>query len=176
MSTSTSQSSVRITESSLEDLRRQIEQAPGTVYAILDACDEPRVPVKVKELGPERAVCLYRGSAEEEYWAVAPYLVVVDEELLDWIIETLWNDPWGVFAVAETDLVQMRKHFRRFLIVQHPDERQVYFRYYDPRLLSSFLNTCTEEEVGQFFGPVVRFVAPTDESLLVAVDRIGRKI
>lgn len=156
-------------ESSLDDLRKQIEQAPGTVYAILDACDEPRVPETVRELGPERAVCLYRGSAEQEYWAIAPYLVVVDNDLLDWIVENLWNDPWGIFVGAPMDLATLRKHFRRFLIVADPDGKQMFFRFYDPSVLPTFLMTCTQTESNQFFSMITSFWTKRDEGVVSIV-------
>jgi hypothetical protein len=145
------------TECPLDDLREQIRREPGTLYAILDACDEPRVPKKTSELGPQRAVSLYRGSAEEDYWAFAPYLVQADEPLLVWIIENLWRDPWGIVAVAPVDLAALRTHFRRFLTVLDPEGRNSYFRYYDPRVLPTFLENCTREELQQFFGPIRAF-------------------
>jgi hypothetical protein len=158
-------SPVSVTESSVEDLRDICRDQPGTLYAILDACDEPRVPEKVKELGPERAVSLYRGWAERDYWAIAPYLVQVDEQLLDWIVQNLWQDPWGLFAVAATDIVALRKHFRRFLMVEDEDGERLYFRFYDPRVLNDFLATVSQGEAEQFFGPI--------DALFTAVEPVG---
>ena len=75
----------------------------GELYAILDACDTPSVVEKVKELGDERAVSLYRGTAEEEFESIAPYLVVVDTAVFDWIAETLWAEPWGACDKPESE-------------------------------------------------------------------------
>ena len=50
----------------------------GSFFAILDACDEPRVPTKAFELG-DKAVSLYRGKAEWSQVTIAPYLVSVKE-------------------------------------------------------------------------------------------------
>jgi hypothetical protein len=126
----------------------------GQVYAVLDACDAPAVPPKVKELGAENGVSLYRGEAEEDYWAIAPYLVRVDGPLLDWIVATLWEEPWGIFVVAEARLESLRTHFRKFLTVQMPDGGKVYFRFYDPRVLKQFLPTCNDAELGEFFDSI----------------------
>ncbi len=157
----------------VDELHAVLKAAPGTLYAILDACDEPSVPAKVRELGEQRAVSLYRGSAEEEYWAIAPYLACVDEDLLGWIVDNLWNAPWGVFAVAQTDLAGLRKHFRRFLMVEALEGRQVYFRFYDPRVLPRFVQTCTAGEAEQFFGPIEGFFVTTDQG---GLERIGRGV
>ena len=162
-------SAVEIRESSMDDLRDVCRQQPGTLYAILDACDEPRVPKKVEELGPERAVSLYRGAAQRDYWAIAPYLVQVDEELLDWIVENLWDDPWGIFAVADAELAELRKHFRRFLMVEDPDGEKIYFRFYDPRVLLQFLLTFDDEETTRFFGPNKCVMLPTRNNALTRV-------
>lgn len=143
---------LQVREGVLSDLRRIA--VDGRLYAILDACDEPAVPPKVTELGPERAVSLFRGSAEHEQWNVAPYLAKVDGELLDWITKNLWQKPWGIFAVAEADLNALRQHFRRFLMVEDPNGEAMYFRYYDPRIIEAFLSACNEEELNSFFGPI----------------------
>jgi hypothetical protein len=156
------QAQMKSRDGSLKDLRKM--SAEGRLWAILDACDEPSVPPKVTELGPERAVSLYRGQAEHEQWAIAPYVARVDEALLDWIVKTLWEKPWGVFAVAECDLNSLRRHLRRFLIVENPDSETMYFRYYDPRILAVFLPTCTREELKTFFGPLKAFAVVEPES------------
>ena len=143
---------------SLNDLREIA--VSRRLYAVLDACDAPEVPAKCAGLGEERAVSLYRGSAEEMYWAIAPYLAIVDEVLLDWIVAELWEEPWGIFAVSDTDLETLQRHFRRFLVVQSPDGEQWYFRYYDPRVLPTFLGACTQTEIDEIFGPVEAFAAP----------------
>lgn len=149
---------VVVCDVSVDELSEMVRQSDGAAYAILDACDEPRVPRKVRELGDERAVSLYRGAAERDYWSIAPYLVQVDEPLLDWIIENLWNDPWGIFAFAELDLESLRKHLRKSLTVEDPKGEKMYFRFYDPRVLGPFLRSCTEAEVDQFFGPMSQMV------------------
>lgn len=158
---SATRSSVSADEVDIETLRARIEQPGQNVYAILDACDEPRVPVKVQSLN-ERAVSLYHLRADEQLWAIAPYLVSVDGELLDWIAAELFGTPWGIFLFSDTDLETLRKHFRRFLIVKGPDGRELYFRYYDPRVLPTFLTTCDQQEASEFFGPISAFVVQGD--------------
>jgi Domain of unknown function (DUF4123) len=158
-------STLNVREGSLQDLRRMA--ADERLYAILDACDEPAVPPKMTELGPEKAVSLFQGDAEHRQWAVAPYLTRVDEKLLEWIVTTLWCKPWGIFAVAEADLETLRKHFRRFLIVQDPNGETMYFRYYDPRILAAFLPPCTQDELKTFFGSVKAFTTGGPEAAAV---------
>lgn len=131
----------------------------GTLFAILDACDAPAVPPKVESLGDARGVSLYKGTAEERYADLAPYLVAVDDDVLDWILTTLWSEPWGVFAQSAASLEDLRTHFRKFLIARGPNGEEWYFRFYDPRVLAKYLPTCTEPELREFFGPVTAYGA-----------------
>ena len=126
----------------------------GTLWAILDACDTPEVPPKVRQLGSTKAVSLYKGRAEVAYSGIAPYLVSVDETLLAWMGQTLWTTPWGILARADSDLERLRTHFRKFLLVENSKGRKMYFRFYDPRVLQTFLRTCNDAELNEFFGPI----------------------
>ena len=131
--------------------------ADGKLYAVLDACDTALVPAKAIELGEERSICLYRGRALRDYWGFAPFLFHCDKSLVSWIHDNLWAEPWGMFAVADADFEAMRKHFRKFLMVENPSGKQVYFRFYDPRVLSKFLPSCNSQELDEFFGPIEKF-------------------
>jgi hypothetical protein len=164
-------SSITIAEAKLQDLDQYARGEAGTLFAILDACDEPRVPEKAKELGEDRAVSLYRGWAEQDYWAIAPYLVQVDETMLKWIVENLWNDPWGVFATTSVGLDALRTHFRRFLKIRSPDGQELYFRFYDPRVLLSFVESSNENDVAGFFGPIEAFYAKQSDGKVICVNR-----
>lgn len=143
---------------SLEELRELA--VAGRLYAVIDACDTPAVPEMAWELGETRAVSLYRGTADEMYWAFAPYLFAVDGDVLDWIVAELWSEPWGIFAIADADLEAVRRHFRRFLLVQAYDGEQWYFRFYDPRVLPTFLETSDQHQLRELF--------PRLKALLVA--------
>jgi hypothetical protein len=147
---------LRTRELTVDELKKYASM--GLLYAILDACDQPAIPAKVVELGDKRAVSLYRGTAEEEYWAIAPYLVHLDSEMVDWIVAALWNEPWGIFAVSEVSLDVIRRHFRKLLTVQSPDGDNLYFRFYDPRVLKTFVQTCTNADLQEFFGPISSFI------------------
>jgi hypothetical protein len=119
----------------------------------------------MKELGPERAVSLYRGTAEERYSMIAPYLIHVDAPVFDWIATDLWKSPWGIFVYSNTGLDPLRAHFRHFLTVKGTDQKKHLFRFYDPRVLPKFLEGCNDQETTQFFGPVRGFGATTGDNV-----------
>jgi hypothetical protein len=146
---------VRTIEVTFDDLRQLAGEQ--RLYAVLDACDAPEVFGKVRELGPDRAFCLYRGEISQETEEDAPYLTSCDESILQWLIEAVWNTPWGIFVVARIEPKRLLKHLRRFLVVQDPDGEPVYFRYYDPRVLPTFLSACNKEELETILGPSLAF-------------------
>jgi hypothetical protein len=126
----------------------------GTLYALLDACDEPTVPKRCAELGESRAVSLYRGEKATEFAHLAPYLAQLDKRDVEWIQKKLWASPWGYFVLARSDLATLRSHFRRYLTVKLPDGSKVLFRFYDPRVIRTYLGASDLATTRQFFGPV----------------------
>lgn len=54
---------------------------------------------------------------------------------------------------------RLRLHLKKFLMVRMEDGRQMYFRFYDPRVLSAVLPTFLPGELNSFFGPVEEFAA-----------------
>lgn len=141
----------------MSEARLRLLAMEGALWAILDACDAPGVPGRVRMLGPEKGDCLWRAEAREKYWGVAPWLASVDGALLDWIRGSLWDEPWGLFIEAHVAIDVLRGHFRKLLVVAGPDEKPMYFRFYDPRVLRMFLKTATTRERNELFGPVAAY-------------------
>ena len=137
----------------------------GRLFAVIDACNEPSVLKKANEVGPQRAVSLYRGSAEQRYAHVGPFLFQIDEPSFGWINESLWKSEWGIFAYADSQLEALRTHFRHFLKVKSTDQKEYLFRFYDPRILPPFLEACNESELDEFFGPVRGFGAKDGDAV-----------
>jgi hypothetical protein len=145
---------------------RQFAQQ-GCLYAILDACDAPLVLPKMNELGEERAVSLFKGSAQQDYWDVAPYLARADVNFLRWVFENLWKEPWGIFALAKMGLPELHAHLRKLLIVEVEGGGNAFLRYYDPRVLPKYLHTCNAMELNLFFGPVRAFAVLQEDNGMI---------
>jgi uncharacterized protein DUF4123/FHA domain-containing protein len=137
------------------------------LYAILDAAREPSV-LKVILESKEENQSLYEGPQGAQLAHFAPYLVRVPQKsaLLNTLVQQAWSKSWGVFLTCDQSLKDLRTHFRHFLTVKLPDGSQVYFRYYDPRVLRLFLPTCLPEETTQFFGPVKHFLVEAEDPKL----------
>ena len=78
--------------------------------------------------------------------------------LIETLVQLGWGKNWGVYLASPEPLEGLRRHFRQFLMVKLPDQKQVYFRFYDPRVLRLFLPTCTAQEISLLFGPVKYYI------------------
>ena len=126
---------------------------------VLDAAREPDV-LKVLFESKTEYQSLFAGADGAKLAHFAPYLVRLPKEspLLDALTHGAWGKSWGIYLTCDQPLLTLHAHFRQFLMVNQPDGKQVYFRFYDPRVLRVYLPTCLPEEVAQFFGPVKYYV------------------
>ena len=133
----------------------ELLQEEGVNYALLDAARDPLVRMFILEHAPD-AESLFAGI-DEDLADAAPYLVPLSDRL-PFLMPLAWGNSWGVFLKSDATPRELRKHFRQFLMVELADGEEVYFRFYDPRVLRVFLPTCTQPESEQFLGPVQSFV------------------
>ena len=139
-------------------------EALGTVseplFALLDAARSPQV-LEALRPSEEQYRSLYEGPQGEELADFAPYLVALPpgSPLRETLVREGWGRSWGVYLTCPLPFAEVRKHFRKFLLVKsQEDGRTLYFRFYDPRVLRLFLPTCNPFETGEFFGPVTEFL------------------
>lgn len=153
------------------------DQEPAHVFAILDGARDERIHPTLLQSANEHC-CLYRGDLEPDLTAAAPYLVQLQPEgaFTTWLVSYGWGDSWGVFLQSAASLPELRRHFRRFLMVYDPDGQPMYFRYYDPRVLRVYLPTCNASELRIIFGPVLRYCLEAEDpnSLLEIEFRRGK--
>jgi hypothetical protein len=131
------------------------------VYVLLDGASIPNLLDRLYGDKRPEFECLHRGELEPDMAEVAPYLVALDRgsEFAEWVMAQGWGNHWGIFAVSQSDLRALHFHLRTLTMVYSPEGKPMLFRYYDPRVLRTFLPTCVPEQIRQMFGPVARFVA-----------------
>ncbi len=132
---------------------------PEPLYAILDAALDPAIYLLMQSCEEEHQ-SLYEGTKGEELALVAPYLVRLPSgsPFLQTLIEKGWGKTGGVYLTSLAPFAEVRKHLRKFLTVRTEAGKELYFRFYDPRVLRLFLPTCKAEELAQLFGPISRFL------------------
>jgi hypothetical protein len=108
---------------------------------------------------------LYRGELDPDIEAAGPYLFTFphNDEFKSWYTNDSAGDHWGVMVMALHSFEELYKHFRRFLMVETEDGKKLYFRFYDPRVLRTFLPTCDTAQLSDFFGPVKYFFAEDED-------------
>jgi len=96
----------------------------------------------------------------------SPYLVRLEPEAAfnHWVFEEGWGRHWGIFARSSVGLNGVRTHLRKFLMVKDPEGKQLYFRWYDPRVLRIFLPTCNAEELATLFGPFTSILCEAESA------------
>lgn len=129
------------------------------LFAILDASSDARVLTLLAQSKDEYQ-SLYDEPGGDRLAKVAPYLVRPgkDSLLLDSLVLEGWSKGWGVYLTCDREFQELRRHLQRFLEVHFPDGKQIYFRFYDPLVLSGFLSAASADDASHFFGPVRQYV------------------
>lgn len=129
------------------------------LFAILDAAQNDRILELLRDSG-ETYQSLYEGKAALDLVNFAPYLVQLpkDSALLRNLVAEGWDKNWGIYLTSEAPFQEVRRHFRNFIIVETEEGKELYFRFYDPRVLRAFLPTCSLEELNQIYGPVTAYI------------------
>ncbi len=124
------------------------------LYAILDGATVKKLPDACEDLEATHA-CLFKGETDPAILVRAPWIMKLEpgEELMEWFIEEGWGRNWGVVAQvpAGTEFEEVVRHFRQFVQVKLPDQKIVFFRYFDPRVLRLFLPTCDAPQLQSLF-------------------------
>ncbi|MCM3874999.1 MAG: DUF4123 domain-containing protein [Thermoanaerobaculia bacterium] len=155
-----------------------LTSTPEPLYAVLDAARDLKALNWSKESGEEYQ-SLYDGDSARDLEMFAPYLVRFSKPspLLRKLVAKAWGQSWGIYLTSAASFPDLRKHFRHFLIAQIEGggDKNVYFRFYDPRVLRVYLPTCTPQEVRQFFGPIGSFLLETEDASRLLRFRAGAK-
>lgn len=140
--------------------KERLSREVGRLHAVLDAARDDRVLEMLREsVDPHRS--LYEGIKGEAMADVAPHLVSFrrDSGLLSRLIEEGWGRSWGIFLVSRLPFKNVRRHFRRFLIVEEDDSfARMYFRFYDPRVLREFMPMATVRQKDELFDGVEAYL------------------
>lgn len=125
------------------------------LYAILDAARDKEILPLLRDSKAEHQ-SLYEGERAAELADVAPYLVRLPAEspLLTTLEAQAWGKSWGVCLTCDLQLKELKQHLRQFLTITALNGDKVFFRFYDPRVMRTFLPAKKEDDARQFFGPV----------------------
>jgi hypothetical protein len=141
-----------------------LSNLPEPVYAVLDAARDPKMYPWLLGSGAHYT-SLYYGKSARELETVAPYLVYLPphSELLQTLVEKAWSNSWGIFLTSTQPMETIWRELRRSLFVQLEGQEQVYFRFYDPRVLRVFLPIADAEQRAELSGTITSFLMEDED-------------
>ena len=147
-------------------LWRLFPEGKRKTFAVLDGASVEGLLSQFEAMDPLYR-CLYSGKLENGIAEVAPYLVELEKysAFTDWVLSKGWGNHWGIFMVtpASVKIDVLRRHFRKLNKVKLAGGKAVLFRYYDPRVLRTFLPVCEKEQVPGFFERVESFICEAED-------------
>jgi hypothetical protein len=149
---------------------RQLSEAASRdsgsqIYTILDAARHEYIYMAIVQF-IHQCRCLYGDRIPEVLAKASPYLVSLQpgDDFTNWLISKGWGNSWGIFLESTASSEELRRHFRELLRAKTETGRELFFRYYDPRVFRAYLPTCNEVETGIFFGPVHSFLLEDEDA------------
>ena len=128
-------------------------------YAIIDAARD-YTRIALAEHCCIWSESLFSGEKGADLDDVAPHLYICDfEGTVAWLtLRGFQKGEAGILLESSLPFKKLRKELRKRLSVwREQSKRRAFFRFYDPRVLRTFLPSCTPEELEQFFGPIDAF-------------------
>jgi pSer/pThr/pTyr-binding forkhead associated (FHA) protein len=129
------------------------------LYALVDGAQAFKLAFAARLMGHD-LYTLFSGELAETVAHVGPCLVVIGERsafVRKWVEEM--GSHAGVLFESTTELNSVCAHLRNVFVATDEEGQEYFFRFYDPRVLRTFLPTCRKEELREFFGPIDRWIA-----------------
>ena len=143
----------------------------GTLYAFVDPFFESPLPtekcsLETKDTDP----VFYELIAWDQVTYEPPTLVSVSPSVLDWILQSLSTERWGIFLTSELEIKDLARHFQKFVIAKGPDANPYFLRFHDASVLEVLLKTWEPKEKAVFFGPAQAFALPDLDTMDVRIE------
>jgi len=127
------------------------------LYAVVDAAQDYRLAVGARDILGEPLRPLFV-KAPHFMTRKGPYLVRIKctnryPEYMQLWAECLGRNA-GILFFSSAWPKSLREHLRSIFKVYDDQGAMFYFRFYDPRVLRTYLPTCTIKECREFFGPI----------------------
>ncbi|WP_157822395.1 DUF4123 domain-containing protein [Psychromonas sp. Urea-02u-13] len=155
-----------LSDAEVSELQQQLWQKneqgkTPTVYAILGGARDKQIERIIRQ-GELKSSCLIDGKLTYQMSIAAPYIVRLEfnhPQTIE-ILKKGWGNNWGIFAItySPATLINVRQNCRKIAMVKSPEGKNLYFRYYDPRVLRIYLSACDTSEANKVFGPITDFI------------------
>jgi pSer/pThr/pTyr-binding forkhead associated (FHA) protein len=143
------------------------------LFTVIDAAGEGMADLlQTSRLRHQR---LFDGEAADPSAGHIPMLVELGQAspagvgadtqaFLEALLRAAWGKSRGIFCTSPSPFEALLEHFCSFLLMRTKQQRPLYFRFYDPRVLRALLPTCEPQEMRAIFGPVASYLVESDRS------------
>ena len=151
-------------------LHKVMRTSSGALYGIVDtAIDDRLYDILQAEPDLSEVTCLYDGAPAIRYARYAPYVLKLHDGsplLQRWLHEG-WTQHWGIFLSSEARSKELKRHLKKFMRATDHQNRAVWVRFYDPRVLPNWLQGLHPGHLADWFGGATLIVcgAPTPQGL-----------
>ncbi len=144
----------------------------GVLYAFVDPFFEIPFPVEQATLETrDTDPVFYELIAWDQVTYEPPKLVKVTGQVLEWILNSLSTERWGIFVASHLPMQDLAKHYQKFVIARGPDANPYFLRFHDASVLEVLLRTWEPKEKSVFFGPSMAFALPDLDTMDVRIEQ-----
>jgi len=143
------------------------------LYVVADCGRDRTIQALLQALGEESA-SLYQGEALAEYGDESPWLATAGShaELWTWLVEEGLGRRWGVFIVSVLPFPELRSHLRKFVKVRTTDGASLFFRFFDPQVLSGHVRVFSKEQRERFYAGIATLGFEVGDQVFLATSLV----
>lgn len=123
-------------------------------YAIVDTAQDEELFDYIQTCAEYQ--CLISGNVPPNLAPALPYIVTLlpGEPLTEAWEQGRLCQNWGIAFKSNLAISDLRMHFKKFLSAKLPDGTVALFRFYDPRVLRTYLDIEHLDIVSKFYEPI----------------------
>lgn len=144
------------------------------LYTVIDcARDDEALRLLAFEEQPWRS--LFQGGSLEPSLSSAPVLAQVKglTRLMRWLTEEVWGRQQAIYILSRLDLESLAAHLTSYIRVHDRWGITALFRFYDPRVLRTYLLSSSPPELEDFFAGSTRLLCESEVGDVLVFDRAG---
>lgn len=128
-------------------------------YALVDGARDARLIDLVRRSAQHE--CLYSGDYDAQTEGALPWLVAINpaEPLAQAWQAHESGRFWGILCHSALDFRSLRRRFRKVTTARLPDGEIVLFRFWDPRVFTSFIRYGGAAEIAPLFDGIDCYIA-----------------
>lgn len=132
-------------------------QSDERLFAVVDAARDYELALAARDRADftRHLGTLFEGGLAKRLEHVAPHLISIDpaSAYVDALQQRMGRSA-SLLLATQADPESLRNHLRSVFVSRDETGIELSFRFYDPRVLRTFLPTCSPGQLREFFGPV----------------------